>query len=192
MEIVHQQVAELPYNGQAVLDTVDNPNYRVGYHNGEDKTLSVMRSIRDDPLAGLWARKQIDKVQFDAGREWQRHYETAGIGQVVAVDPLREPVDGGGAGRADWSDRQSYAFYKLKESRTFLGLSGYALVSDVLGLGLPIIEVARRRGNEGQHWVKYYGMRFRECLESLALGWGHAGGIPRGSNYAKTAPTLRD
>lgn len=162
----------VPFNAQLAIDIVDNPNK----HDGAAPRISVTRSIRNDPIAGLYARSQIDMAQYHAGRKWQAYYDAAGIGLVIAMDPLKEPVDGRGATRSDFSDAQLYAFHKLKEARAVLGLEGDAIIHDVLGDGMSIADVAMKRGLSSQLSVRYYGMRFRECLEALAVAWGLAGG----------------
>lgn len=162
------EASNVPFNGQLALDQVENP-FQTG-----PRMIEVTRSIRNDPLAGHYARKAIDQAQYQAGRKWQAYYEAAGIGLVIAMDPLKEPVDGRGASRADFTDGQLYAFHKLKESRTFLGDEGYRIVRDVLGDGLTIADVSTKRGFSSQFSVKYYGVRFRECLETLAQSWGLA------------------
>jgi hypothetical protein len=159
---------QLPFNGRVVADIVDNP-----YASGPLR-IDVTRSIRDDPLAGLFSRRHIDAAQFHAGRRWQHYYETAGIGMVRALDPLKEPVDGGGANPAGFTDAQHKAFHKLKHARAMLGLAGYQLVREVLGDGLEIQAIAKRRGYLTQRDAIYLGKRFRECLETLAVGWGYA------------------
>src|SRR5246127_3102550 len=56
--------------------------------------LIVMRSIRNDPLAGLHSRGFIDDAQYWGGRAFQRDFETAERGPR-AIDPSKEAVDGG-------------------------------------------------------------------------------------------------
>src|SRR5690348_15837128 len=56
--------------------------------------LIVMRSTRDDPLADLHARGQIDEAQYRGGRAFQEDFEAAERGPR-AIDPSKEAVDGG-------------------------------------------------------------------------------------------------
>jgi hypothetical protein len=56
--------------------------------------LVVMRSLRNDPLAGLHSRQFIDDAQFWGGRSFQRDFEAAERGPK-AIDPSKEAVDGG-------------------------------------------------------------------------------------------------
>src|SRR3974390_2897019 len=89
VEIVHDRRAELlPFRDtETAVEVVDDP-----YGPGK---IDVVRSVRDDPLAGLRARRFIDEAQFVAGRHWQQCWEDSEIGQVRAIDTTKEPVDGG-------------------------------------------------------------------------------------------------
>lgn len=164
---------DYPFGGQIVTAMVDNP-----YEEGPTQ-IAAARNLRNDPLAALLSRRVIDHAQFSAGRRWQQHYETAGIGMVIAMDPLKEPVDGGGESRAAFTDAQLYAFAKLKEARTALGLEGYGLVRQVLGDGVNIYELAKMSPLSTFAEAKYLGRRLRECLETIAQIWGFANGVRR-------------
>jgi hypothetical protein len=162
----HERLAhDLPY-GAAVASTVEDDPYERG---GQ---IAVLRSIRDDPLAGLLSRGYIDRAQFEAGRRWQSYYERAGIGMVVAMDTTREPVDGHGPSRTDLTDSQVDAFRELMVASDHLGMQGNILVQMVLGQGVTIQEICRRRGDDTEWSRKYWGRRLRECLETLAELWG--------------------
>lgn len=159
---------DMPFNAQVAVDVVDNPN-RIG-----PVKISVTRSIRNDPLAGMLSRSQIDRAQFNAGRRWQRYHEMIAVGVIIAMDPLKEPVDGRGPDRSSFSDAQLNAFQELRHARTALGRDGYQIVQDVLGDGLSIVDVAKKRFRWTEADIKYIGKRFRECLETLAVHWGYA------------------
>jgi hypothetical protein len=158
----------LPYNAEVAADSVDNPYSVVGGR------IPALRSIRDDPLAWLLVRQAITGPQYDAGREWQAAFEFSGIGAIAALDPLKEPVDGGRLSHHEITDRQLAAFRRLKAARDALGLEGHLVVRDVLGEGLFMTAVAARRGYAGQFGARYFGRRFRECLQTLAELWGYA------------------
>ena len=160
--------SNLPFNAETATDVVDNP-YKLG------EKIPVTRSVRDDPLAGLFSRQQIDQAQYAAGRKWQGYYEIAGAGTVLAIDPLKEPVDGGGAMRSSFTDRQLDAFDHLEQAKQTIGLDGHMIVVDVLGKGFEIKEIARRRGFFSEFAARAIGIRFRDCLEKLARQWGFAG-----------------
>lgn len=171
MEPTHQRIAQdLPHGAIVARDVADDPYSEPG----QTDKIEVVRSIRDDPLAGLWARQQIDRAQFEAGRRWQRAWERAGIGMVIAMDPTKEPVDGHGPSRVDFTDQQLAAFYDLEQAGRALGTEGNILVHMVLGQGLAIKEICRRRGEDTERYWDYWGRRLRECLETLAEFWGFA------------------
>jgi hypothetical protein len=163
---VHDRRAELSaiQAGHAVAAVVQDP-FSPNDH------ITVLRFTRDDPLAGMLARSQIDQAQFSAGRQWQEHWENAGVGIIKAIDPTKEPVDGKGSVVDPFTDRQKEAFTELHVVQRTLGYEGDLLVRDVLGERLPIMEAARRRGRS----PRYVGVRFRECLETLARMWNFVG-----------------
>ena len=142
---------------------VDDP-YEIG------GKIIVMRSTRDDPLADLHARHMIDEAQYQSGRAFQHDFETAERGPR-AIDFTREAVDGGlmpepitEAQRA--SARQLAVVYRA------LGQDGSAIVHGVLVHNRTRKQVAESRGLVGKRWEEYYGMRFRECLDCMALVYG--------------------
>lgn len=171
--VIHKRLThDLPHGAQ-VASTVEDDPYEAGGR------ILVLRSIRDDPLGGLYARGQIDDAQFAAGRQWQRYYEMAGIGQVIAMDPTKEPVDGHGATRSDITDSQIEAFRQLIFAGRELGFEDYKLVEMVLGQGLAIKEICRRRGELTESRIKFWGARFRGCLETLARLYGFAQSVDK-------------
>jgi hypothetical protein len=130
----------------------------------------VMRSTRDDPLADLHARHMIDEAQYQAGRAFQNDFETAERG-ARAVDPSKEYVDGGLAPEPI-TEAQRRAARQLAIVHRKLGADGSAIVHDVLVHNRTRKQVAESRGLVGKRWEEYYGMRFRECLDCLALVYG--------------------
>ena len=132
----------------------------------------VMRSTRDDPLADLHARHMIDEAQYQAGREFQKHFEAVESG-ARAIDFTKEAVDGGRLyegitdARMKSSDMLTIAYEKL-------GLNGQIIVHEVLVHNLTRKQMAESRGLSGKAWEEYYGKRFRECLDTLALVYGFA------------------
>ena len=62
----------------------------------------------------------------------------------------------------------------LKRVYIALGQDGWAIVHDVLVHNRTRAQVAERRGHSGKTATEYYGRRFRECLDCLALVYGFA------------------
>lgn len=132
----------------------------------------VLRSLRDDPLGRLHARNQIDEAQYQGGRAFQEDFETAERGPR-AVDPSKEAVDGGRMPEPI-TEGQRKAVVRLNCAERKLGVDGAALTHDVLVHRRSMAEVAKRRQLHGERWEKYFGMRFHECLNTLAFVYGFA------------------
>jgi hypothetical protein len=163
-----RRATDLPINAKVAPVLADDP-----YEPGAK--LTVLRSLRNDPLASMHNAKQIDQAQFIAGRHWQRAFELAEVGGVRAVDMTRERVDGGGIPQATISDAQIRAFGDLARAMTALGLEGESLIRDFLGQGLCLRDIAARRGAHSERERSYIGWRLRECLNTLAVEFGYAG-----------------
>lgn len=132
----------------------------------------VMRQIRNDPLANLHAHKSIDEAQYHGGRAFQEDFETAERGPR-AIDPSKEAVDGG-LTPEPITEAQRKAAMRLARAHRALGQDGSALAHDVLVYGLTMSRVGVRRGLTGERWERYFGMRFQECLNTLAKVYGFA------------------
>jgi hypothetical protein len=164
-----RRAADLPFNAKVGPVVADDP-----YEPGSK--LTVLRSLRDDPLAAMHNAGQIDQAQFVAGRHWQRAFELAQGGGVRAVDLTRERVDGSRIRQATVTDAQLKAFSDLAKAMTALGQEGESLVKDFLGRGLGVRDVAARRGAVRERERGYVGWRLRECLNTLAVVFGYAPG----------------
>lgn len=132
--------------------------------------ISVFRSIRDDPLADLHDRKMIDEAQYQAGRAFQSDFETAETA-ARAIDFTREYVDGGLMAEP-LSEARIRSGRQLAIVYRQLGMSGSAIVHDFLVHNRTRKQVAESRGFSGKRYEDYFGMRFRECLDCLALIYG--------------------
>lgn len=134
--------------------------------------LIVMRSTRDDPLGDLHARRMIDEAQYHAGRAFQNDFQKAERGPK-AIDFTKEAVDGG-VMPEPITEAQRGAARQLAIVYKALGQDGAALTHDVLVHNKTRAQIAQSRGLTGRRWEEYYGMRFRECLDCLALVYGFA------------------
>jgi len=157
---------DLLRNAEVAAIEVDCPIEKNG------ATLVVMRSIRNDPLAALHSRRQIDEAQYQGGRAFQYDFETAERGPR-AIDPGKEFVDGG-LPPDPLTDGQIRAIESLKRVYKELGQAGAALIHDVLIGNMSLDRVAAKREMNTELEKKYLGRRFRECLDSLALVYGFA------------------
>jgi hypothetical protein len=160
-----RRTTDLLRNAQVAAIEVDDP-LEVG------GKLMVMRSIRNDPLAGLHARKHIDEAQYQGGRAFQYDFETAERGPR-AIDPSKEAVDGG-LMPEPITDQQKQAVVRLNRAERALGQNGAAIAHGVLIHGMTIEQIGVIRGAVSELELKYLGRRFRECLDCLALVYGFA------------------
>lgn len=156
----NRQATDLPKNAMAVPAIVDDP-----YARGEQ--IAVMRSIRDDILSRMEAAREIDRAQYDAGRLYQRHAFHAEIGNVQAMDPAKDKVDGGQIGTSDMTNEQVNAVRALGAARDALTPEGEMLVRRILVDRASFSKLAtsdrdRTRLRE----------RFFYALEILASLWG--------------------
>lgn len=131
-----------------------------------------MRSFRDDPLARLHDRRQIDEAQYQGGRAFQIDFETAERGPR-AVDPSKEWVDGGRLPEPI-TEAQRRAALMLKRVYAKLEQDGSALVHDVLVHGLSYRQISEARGFGGRKWEEFFGASFQMCLHKLSYVYGFA------------------
>jgi hypothetical protein len=92
---------------------------------------------------------------------------------LAGLHASKEFVDGGKPPEPI-TDAQQKAVKRLNRAERELGQLGSALTHAVLIKGCTIwtFTAAQGRGTEAE--LKYYGKRFRECLDSLALVYGFA------------------
>ena len=158
---------DLPLNAEVASIEIDDP---LALEAGEK--IVALRSIRNDPLARLHSRGQINEAQYRGGRAFQNDWERAQR-RPQAVDPSREYVDGAQA-REPITEGQRKAALRLNRVERELGADGSALVHNVLVDGMTMEQVGQRRGLVTQGWKDYFSRRFQECLDRLALIYGFA------------------
>lgn len=164
-KIYDRQSRDIPINAVVVPVVVEDPYERGG-------KIETTASLRDDILRHLRVRDEIDEAQFQAGRKYERYVEQSQIGSVKAMDPTKEPVDGGGALPESITDRQIAAQRELSEAGRVLGRRGEAMVRMVLVDRLSFKEIAP---NTGRYDLAYVRRHFFDCLEELAMFWSLAG-----------------
>ena len=163
---VHDRRAlDLLRNAQVAPMEVDNP-----YEQGEK--ILVMRSTRDDLLAKLHSRHQIDEAQYHAGRAYQKDFELCERGPK-AIDFTKEAVDGGvmpePITKAQWE-----AGKRLAEVNKMLGQDGSSIANAFLIDMRSMDWVCNRREYFTERDRVYLGRRFRDCLDELAKYYGFA------------------
>lgn len=160
-----RKTTDAPTSAHVAAVEVDDP-YEAG------SKIVTLRNLRDDPLGRLHDRHQIDEAQYLAGREFQRDWERAEKGPQ-AIDPSKEAVDGG-CMPDPIDEGQTKALVRINGVLRQLGGDGSAIVRDVLVHGLSMERVANRRDLGGERWIRYFGQRFRECLDCMAEYYGLA------------------
>lgn len=163
----NRQATDLQINAKVAIAIVEDPYSRVG------EMITVTRSIRDDILAGMLARQQIDNAQYTAGRHYQRCAEKCEIGGVQAIDPSKEAVDGGRM-REAITDHQIKAFKYMADAHALLGPDMSRMMICVLTRHIGIREFAESQGLHTSYGWKETGKAFRLGLEKLAILWGYA------------------
>ncbi|MGD9725275.1 MAG: hypothetical protein AB7R40_23500 [Nitrospiraceae bacterium] len=166
-KVYDRMASDVPINARVVPAVVDDP------YGFDGEKITVLRSIRDDPLAEMYSRGQIDHAQYIAGRTWQEYYERAEVGFVKAVDPAREAVDGGQF-PDPLPDRRMSASDQIALADRKLGQDGCAIIRDVLWHGMSLTACAQRRGMVRQIDRRNMSVKFKWCLEVLAKLWHHA------------------
>lgn len=150
---------------EMAVEEVDDP-YEAG------AKIIVMRSLRDDPLQTLFAKKVIHEAQLEGGKAYMRDWETAERGPR-AIDPTKEAVDGGRLPEP-FTESQRKATRRLNEANYALGQQGSALIMNVLVLRQTMKQVAENRGLSGSRWEDYFSKRLQESLTTLAEVYGFA------------------
>jgi hypothetical protein len=170
IEKVHdRRSSDLPTGSVVSIAIVADPFSNIG------EKIEVLRSVRDDPLAGMLSRGRIDQAQYEAARKWQRYHEQSEIGPIQAIDPEKPKVDGGRM--ADpLPIRTLKAFKALADADKELGPLAAGLMRDILGKRMTISEAALRRDFYSVRAVLAIGKHFRWGLERLAISWGYAQG----------------
>lgn len=148
---------------------VDNPSYQPQHEGASANPRKVRASYnpRESYAGYLWFRKKITDTEFQAATYVRRNYELVGGAGAGSIDYSVERVDGGQIAQ-DITAQQMAAGRVLKHLSIMLGPAGYDLVIKLAGEGQWPRDMSSK--NEKQ---RYLSMRFRECLEHIAVdqGW---------------------
>jgi hypothetical protein len=143
--------------------------------------VTVIASLKEDPLGRMYARRQIDQPRFLAGRSYQECHDAAVIGAIRSVDLSRTKVSGG-LPAEPLTDRQRKAAAKLRaiEARVEQrhGDVGIGLVRAVLAERRPL-ETARLAGASSASDIRSWCWLFRKCLDTIAVVTGFLSGFGR-------------
>ena len=156
----NRQATDLLRNAQVAPVIVADP-----YGQPGDK-IAVVRNIRDDILARMISAHEIRQDQHDAGRIYQEYCEHAEIGNVQAMDPGKEAVDGGGWGDV-LSNKQINAVRALDGARKALTPDGDDLMRAILVGRAAFSKLAATKRE-----ATYLRVRFLYGLDILAWHFG--------------------
>jgi hypothetical protein len=185
---VHDRTSALiPHNAKIVIDEVDDPYGQVEFAEYDDKRgelqsngkpkITVVRSIRGDPLGALKAQGAIDEVQYIAGLMWSWAYTRASLGPLKGIDLAADRISGV-VGHHPSVDTVKRALGLLRAAERALGYDGATLVEEIIGQGRTLAAAADARGLSTKSGREYIGRRFRECLDCLAVVFGCATSVP--------------
>jgi hypothetical protein len=133
--------------------------------------VTVVTALRDDPLGRMFARRQVDRAQFDAGRAYQFLCDTAELLSLRSIDPARTRVSGGRIPEPI-TDKSQRAAKKLREVDEKLvgryGEEGLTISRGVLADRKSLETVAKEHGAESERDMRSVGWLFRKCLDQIA------------------------
>lgn len=132
----------------------------------------MYRRLRDDPLARLHSHRQIDEAQYQAGRRYQHDFEAAQI-SIAAINPAREPVDGG-AMTDPINDRRLRALKSIAAADARLGVRATRLMQMFLLHRHTIRMIACAFGVSSRSHVEHIGWEIHRALDELAWHYGFA------------------
>lgn len=148
---------------------VEDPHYQREHHGakGNTKDIDVQFNMRESYVGWLFARKLIDAGEKQAGDEIRQAYERMGGRGAGAIDYTKEHVDGGQIAQTI-TDGHLLAAARLREANAWLGPEGFDLTMKLAGECLWPKDLSPDRARQ-----EYLGLRFRECLDTLAVNRGH-------------------
>jgi hypothetical protein len=156
---------------QASLVPVEVPDpYEAG------ATVIAFKNEKSDPLERLKQQQDIDEAQYQAGKAYERDLELAEIGNVRAIDPTKEAVDGGQMPEP-LSETHRKALVRLREAGRVMGLFAESIVRGVLQRNVSPAQLAVARGFSTRREQLHYGWIFRRALEELTVVYGTAMGV---------------
>lgn len=153
---------------QASLVPVEVPDpYEAG------ASIVAFKNAKADPLERLKQQSDIDEAQYQAGKAYERDLELAEVGNVRAIDPTKEAVDGGRMPELV-TDSQRRALVRLREAGRVMGLFAESVVRGVLERNVSPAQLAIARGFSTRREQLHYGWIFRRALEELTQVYGTA------------------
>lgn len=150
---------------------VENPHFQKEHDISRSNPTHIKATYnpKESYVGYLWQKKNITDAEKWAGDRVRQAYEAMGGSGAPAMDYTRLKVDGGGSSDPI-TERQLKAASILLESSRALGPEGHDLVIVLAGEGLWPKDLTLDKEKR-----RFMSMRFRECLETLAVYWGKQG-----------------
>jgi hypothetical protein len=139
--------------------------------------ITVIQSLRDDLLAKMFARHQIDQASFRAGRDYQRLTELSQVTQVRAMDVgrLRGSIGATPNIGSDGQRKASKALIKLElKLWSKFGNEGVGVIRKILVDSYTVEKLAAEKGDNSVRHKDFLGQFFRRCLKEMAVILGYA------------------
>jgi hypothetical protein len=149
---------------------VDNPLFQRSHMESRTNPARIRAAYnpRESYVGFLFGKKLITEAEKRAGDKVRQAFEAMGGSGARAIDYGREHVDGGRIAES-LTEYQLEAGKTLRDVHRILGALGHDLVLRLAGEGKWPRDIAPM----DTHKQKYLSMRFRECLETLAIHWGY-------------------
>lgn len=150
---------------------VENPHFQKEHDISQSNPTHIKANYnpKESYVGYLWQKKIITDAEKWAGDRVRQAYEAMGGSGAPAMDYTRLNVDGGGSSEPI-TEQQLQAGSILVEASRSLGPDGHDLVIKLAGEGRWPHELTKDKEQR-----RYMSMRFRECLETLAVAWGRQG-----------------
>ncbi|MCS0501605.1 hypothetical protein [Ancylobacter mangrovi] len=137
----------------------------------DGKPLAVTINVHESPVSYMLAAGTIDEAEHRAADQFRRLYERAGIGNLKAIDPAREVVDGTSP-QPDMNVDAMEAQARLREARERLGKTLYGYTVAVVGELVPIKQMAEHYGRlSGKRAEGFVSGQVTAALDLLAELW---------------------
>ena len=142
--------------------------------------ITVVKSLKRDPIGKMHARKQIGDAEHDAACALQKLHDQAQLGVIKAMDPAKDYVDGGILpDPLTTLQAKARARIKAVEKRICQshGAWGLSILNAVLIDKWPVEAAARARGAMSRREIEYWTGLFHQCLYSLGIEMGTRRGV---------------
>lgn len=136
------------------------------------RTIIVPVNTRESPIEHMWSRGRLDRTQYEACGRFRDLYEKSMISPLRGMNPMKEPVDGGGEMASPISDVAVSAQRILAHASARIGKDKFALLVAIVGEGATIQSVSvihpRLKGN---YAIGHTSGKLLEAIDDLVRCW---------------------